>query len=100
MYGYGRRADGARDLPVVPPIPPVGLRELREACGLSVYEVAERSGIGIGVLLRLEAGTGLAHPVTVGRLAPVFGLTPSELHRRMRAHRAPKGARGLPSRAV
>jgi transcriptional regulator with XRE-family HTH domain len=100
MYGYGRRVDGARDLPIVPPIPPVGLRELREACGLSVYEVAERSGVGIGVLLRLEAGNGPAHPVTVGRLAPVLGLTPSELHRRIRAHRAPKGARGLPSHAV
>jgi transcriptional regulator with XRE-family HTH domain len=77
-----------------PPTPPTGLRQVREARGLSLHEVAERSGVAMGTLARMEQGGVWAHPSTVAKLAPVLGLTPTELRHLLRGARSPAGRSG------
>jgi transcriptional regulator with XRE-family HTH domain len=55
------------------------LRELRKREGLSIAEVADRSGVSTAVISRLERNQTLAELETIHRLARVFGLNPSDL---------------------
>jgi transcriptional regulator with XRE-family HTH domain len=57
------------------------LKALREARGWRLYELADRSGVALGTLARLEQGGGRPKPETIARLAAALGLTPSALHR-------------------
>ncbi len=55
------------------------LRDLRKREGLSIAEVAARSGVSTAVISRLERNQTLAELETIHRLARVFGLNPSDL---------------------
>lgn len=59
----------------------VGLRQLREAAGLTVVAVAEQSGISRSNVHRLEAGE-IAEPSleTLNALAKVLGNEPEDLY--------------------
>jgi transcriptional regulator with XRE-family HTH domain len=49
------------------------LRELREAAGLSLADVAERAGMDKGFVSRLETGQGNPTMTTLARYAAVLG---------------------------
>lgn len=48
-----------------------GLRAAREAAGMTIEEVAELSGYGVGVIASLEAGHP-HHTVSISRVASVI----------------------------
>ena len=50
------------------------LRELREAAGLSLTDVSERTGMDKGFLSRLETGQGNPTVTTLARYAAVLGM--------------------------
>jgi transcriptional regulator with XRE-family HTH domain len=53
-----------------------GLRECRQAAGLSQQDLAERAGLSIRAISNLERGlVTWPHPVTMSRLAQALGLT-------------------------
>ena len=58
------------------------LRELREDLALSQGELAERAGVALDTVYRLERpeNTG-AHPRTIRKLAAALGVEPRELRR-------------------
>ena len=55
------------------------LRELRERKALSLRELAERSGVALTTIYRLEHGKTGAWPRTVRKLAETLGVEPHEL---------------------
>ena len=55
------------------------LRELRRQHRLSIAELAERSGVSVSVISKLERNRSAAEMETLFRLARVFGLTLSDL---------------------
>lgn len=57
------------------------LRNLREAAGLTVYQLHQRTGIARAHLYRLEAGEiGEPRPEMLNLLASEFGIEPEELY--------------------
>jgi len=58
------------------------LKELRESQFLTQRELAEKSGVGVATIARIEKGT--RHPTfrTIKRLAAALGVEPSELAKR------------------
>ena len=63
------------------------LRAVRRAQGLSLSEVAERSGVDIGHLSRIERGQAGLSIDTLARLAKVLGL--HELERMLEQYQRP-----------
>jgi transcriptional regulator with XRE-family HTH domain len=59
----------------------LALKALREARGWSLHELADRSGVALGTLARMEQGAVRARPETIAKLAAALGLTPSALWR-------------------
>lgn len=55
------------------------LRQLREYKVLSQRELAREAGLAYGTVWRLENGYADARPMTVRKLAKVFGVEPREL---------------------
>lgn len=55
------------------------LRQLREAAGLTLAEVADRSGFGKGYLSRIETGLKVPPIATLSRIASVLGADASSL---------------------
>lgn len=55
------------------------VRELRKRAGLTLSEVAQRSGLSIPVLSKLERNQTRCELDTLYRIARVFGLTASDL---------------------
>lgn len=60
------------------------LRELRQSRGLSQRALAEKAGVSIGTVYRLENGLRGAYPSSVRRLASALGVSTQEL---VREHR-------------
>ncbi len=60
------------------------LRRIREERGLTVEELAERSGISATTIRAVERGTQEARGETVARLAKPLGLTFDEVWRLQR----------------
>ena len=60
----------------------VVLKELREARFLTQRELAEKSGVGIATVARIEKGTHSPSFRTIKRLAAALGVEPSDLARR------------------
>jgi len=58
------------------------LKELRESQFLTQRELAEKSGVGVATIARIEKGK--RHPTfrTIKRLASALGVKPSELAKR------------------
>lgn len=50
------------------------LAELRISQGLTVRQLAEKSGVSQTTITRLENGLIKSHPVTLGRLARALGV--------------------------
>ncbi len=69
------------------------LQELCAARGLTLAQLAERAGVPLTTVVKLDAGTVRAQPVTLRRLGAVLGLEPVALQdafsaaRRQRAER-------------
>jgi transcriptional regulator with XRE-family HTH domain len=55
------------------------LRELRKQNRLTLKEVAESSGVSIGVISKLERNQTVAELETIYKLGRVFGMNPSDL---------------------
>jgi transcriptional regulator with XRE-family HTH domain len=55
------------------------LRELRKREGLKMAAVAERSGVSVAVISKLERNQTVAELETIYKLGRVFGLNPSDL---------------------
>lgn len=49
------------------------LRYLRKRCGLTLLELARRTGVSHGVIYRLEKGLVVPEPVRLGRILAFFG---------------------------
>ena len=62
----------------------LGLRRLREEGGLTVEELAEKSGIYASTIRDVERGTREARGDTVAKLAKPLGLTFDEVWRLQR----------------
>ena len=73
----GRLAPGAAVTPPTGGVPPDGrrhtLRELREAAGLSQWQLSVRLGVTEGAVSRWEAGTRLPQPRHLAPLARLLG---------------------------
>ncbi len=52
------------------------LRELREAQFLTQQELAEKAGVGIATIIRIETGQVAPHFGTVRKLAAALGVEP------------------------
>ena len=55
------------------------LRQLCAARGLTLEQVAERAGIAVATVVKIDAGTIRAQPSTRARLAAVLGIDPKFL---------------------
>ena len=55
------------------------LRDLRKQAGLSIAEVAERSGVSAAVISKIERNRHLAGLETLFKLSRVFNTTPSDM---------------------
>lgn len=55
------------------------LKELRESQFLTQRELAEKSGVGIATIVRIEKGTRRPTFSTIKRLAAALDVEPSEL---------------------
>jgi transcriptional regulator with XRE-family HTH domain len=55
------------------------LRQLREHEALTQQELAERAGLTVNAISRIEQEKASARPSTVRKLAEAFGVHPSEL---------------------
>jgi transcriptional regulator with XRE-family HTH domain len=77
------------------------LQQLCAARGLTLDQLAERSGVPPTTVVKLDAGTLRAQPVTLRRLGAVLGLAPDALQdelsdaRRRRGGTATKGGLGV-----
>lgn len=58
------------------------VKELRESQFLTQRELAEKSGIGVATIVRIEKGTHSPTFRTIKRLAAALGVEPSELAKR------------------
>ena len=58
------------------------LKELREAQFLTQRELAEKSGVGVATIARIEKGTRRPTFRTIKSLAAALGVEPSELAKR------------------
>lgn len=67
-------------MPRKPTLPPFARRlcALRAAAGLTVYELAKRSGIGQSAIAKLERGESIPKWPTVEALAAALGVTPND----------------------
>ena len=54
------------------------LRELRKRAGLNLSQVAEKSGVSIAVISKLERNQTVAGLETIYKLGRVFGMNPSD----------------------
>lgn len=57
------------------------LRELRKQALLTQGQLAERSGVGIATIVRIERNQVEPHARTIRKLADALGVTPAELIR-------------------
>jgi transcriptional regulator with XRE-family HTH domain len=65
------------------------LKRLREAAGLSLYELDKRTGINRSTLMRIEDGTTTQPDVdTLNRLARALGVDPEDFYDALWAHTA------------
>jgi len=55
------------------------LREWREKRALSMRELAERSGVALRTIWRLEHGEGYPYPSTRRKLAQALGVEPDQI---------------------
>ena len=55
------------------------LQQLCIARGLTLEQLADRAGLALTTVLKLDAGTIRAQPAIVRRLAPALGLEPDTL---------------------
>jgi transcriptional regulator with XRE-family HTH domain len=69
----------------------VTLQELCAARGLTLDQLAERAGVPLPVVAKLDAGTVRAHPRTLRRLGAVLGLEPAALQGELSADRRRQG---------
>ncbi len=60
------------------------LQRIREVCGLTVEELAEKSGVSATTIRDVERGTREARMDTVAKLAKPLGLTFDEVWRLQR----------------
>ena len=79
------------------------LQELCAARGLTLDQLAEAAGVPLATVVKLDAGTLRAQPVTLRRLGAVLGLAPGALRDELSASRRGRGrgrsfnlGRGLP----
>ena len=63
------------------------LRQLCAARGLTLEQLAERAGVALATVLRIDEGTLRTHPLTRDRLAAALDLDPAAL----RVERHPAG---------
>jgi transcriptional regulator with XRE-family HTH domain len=63
------------------------LQQLCAARGLTLEQLAERSGVLLATVLKLDAGTARLQPITRRRLAAVLDLTPDTLRDALSAAR-------------
>jgi transcriptional regulator with XRE-family HTH domain len=56
------------------------LRRLRDRHAWTQQELAQRAGVGIGTVSRLEADKWGAYPKTVRKLAAALGVEPATLY--------------------
>ena len=80
----------------------MNLQELCAARGLTLEQLAERAGVALPTLTKLDAGTTRANQFVVRRLADALGLAPEALRdelsaARRRPGRTPPGGRLTPS---
>ena len=54
------------------------LRELRKRAGFNLSQVAEKSGVSIAVISKLERNQTVANLETIYKLGRVFGMNPSD----------------------
>jgi transcriptional regulator with XRE-family HTH domain len=71
----------------------VTLQELCAARGLTLDQLAERAGVALTTLVKLDAGTTRAQPVTLRRLGAVLGLAPAALQDELSAARRQRAER-------
>lgn len=75
-----KREEGNRDWSSrSTPLP--SLRELRQSRGLSQRALAEKAGVSVGTVYRLENGLRGAYPSSVRSLASALGVSTQELMR-------------------
>ncbi len=55
------------------------LQQLCAAHGLTLEQLAERAGVALTTVIKLDEGTIRAQPAILRRLAPVLGLDPDTL---------------------
>lgn len=70
------------------------LRELREARGWSVEEVARRVGADAAAVRAWEGGDGEPDPAALHQLASAFGVSQDELRHEQDARHHPQSGRG------
>ena len=63
------------------------LQQLCAARGLTLEQLAERSGVLLATVLKLDAGTARLQPITRRRLAAVLDLAPETLRDELSAAR-------------
>ena len=63
------------------------LQQLCAARGLTLAQLAERAGVPLAVVSKIDAGTVRAHPLTLRRLGAVLGLAPEALRAELSAAR-------------
>jgi DNA-binding XRE family transcriptional regulator len=73
-----------------------GLGSARHALGLSQVDLAERAGVGVATISRLERG-GRAHSTTIDLLATALGVTRARLLRAPRQRTRPSEPGGSAS---
>ena len=67
------------------------LQQLCAARGLTLDQLAERAGVALTTLVKLDAGTTRAQPVTLRRLGAALGLPPAALRDELSAARRSRG---------
>ena len=78
----------------------VTLQELCAARGLTLDQLAERAGVPLTTVVKLDAGTLRAQPGTLRRLGAVLGLEPVALQDAFSAARRQRAKRpGAPNEA-
>jgi transcriptional regulator with XRE-family HTH domain len=65
----------------------VTLQQLCAARGLTLEQLAERAGVARTTVVKVDAGTIRAQPVTLRRLGAVLGLAPAALQDELSAAR-------------
>ena len=67
------------------------LQQLCAAQGLTLAQLAARAGVPLTTVVKLDAGTVRAHPLTLRRLGAVLGLEPETLRDTLSAARRRQG---------